>query len=100
MDNHRRHLSPVYRLLWKRASTPVIDQLANEGVRFTNAFSKGTGCSRSRSPIITGVSTSRMSGIRCPKPIGSGRTTSRCPPSIMFPLKCASILHGSTTPSN
>jgi arylsulfatase A-like enzyme len=39
------------------ASTPVIDQLAEEGVRFTNAFSTGSVCSTSRSTIITGVRT-------------------------------------------
>ena len=39
------------------ARTPVIDQLAREGVRFTNAFSTGTVCSPSRSTIITGVRT-------------------------------------------
>ncbi len=37
------------------ASTPVIDKLAEEGVRFTNAFSTGTVCSPSRTAIITGV---------------------------------------------
>ncbi len=41
----------------KDARTPVIDQLASEGVRFTNAFSTGTVCSPSRSTIITGVRT-------------------------------------------
>jgi len=44
----------------KDASTPVIDQLAKEGVRFTNAFSTGTVCSPSRSTIITGVRTFKM----------------------------------------
>ena len=44
----------------KDARTPVIDQLANEGVRFTNAFSTGTVCSPSRSCIITGVKTYKM----------------------------------------
>lgn len=39
------------------ASTPTIDKLASEGVRFTNAFSTGTVCSPSRSCIITGVKT-------------------------------------------
>ncbi len=39
------------------ASTPVIDRLAREGVRFTNAFSTGTVSSPSRSCIITGVKT-------------------------------------------
>ncbi len=42
------------------ASTPVIDKLAEEGVRFTNAFSTGTVCSPSRSTIITGVRTFKM----------------------------------------
>lgn len=42
------------------ASTPVIDKLAEEGVRFTNAFSTGTVCSPSRSTIITGVRTYEM----------------------------------------
>ena len=41
----------------KDARTPVIDHLASEGVRFTNAFSTGTVCSPSRSCIITGVKT-------------------------------------------
>jgi arylsulfatase A-like enzyme len=44
----------------KEASTPAIDNLANEGVRFTNAFSTGTVCSPSRSTIITGVRTYKM----------------------------------------
>ncbi|MEO1009771.1 MAG: sulfatase [Bacteroidota bacterium] len=39
------------------ARTPIIDQLALEGVRFTNAFSTETVCSPSRSTIITGVPT-------------------------------------------
>lgn len=41
----------------KDARTPVIDQLAKEGIRFDNAFSTGTVCSPSRSAIITGVKT-------------------------------------------
>ncbi len=41
----------------KDARTPVIDGLAREGVRFTNAFSTGTVCSPSRTAIITGVKT-------------------------------------------
>lgn len=44
----------------KDVSTPVIDKLAREGVRFTNAFSTGTVCSPSRSTIITGVHTFKM----------------------------------------
>jgi arylsulfatase A-like enzyme len=41
----------------KNARTPVIDHLASEGVRFTNAFSTGTVSSPSRTCIITGVKT-------------------------------------------
>jgi arylsulfatase A-like enzyme len=44
----------------KDARTPVIDSLANEGVRFTNAFSNGTVSSASRSCLITGVKTYKM----------------------------------------
>ena len=42
------------------ARTPVIDNLAKDGVKFTNAFSTGTVCSPSRSCIITGVKTYKM----------------------------------------
>jgi arylsulfatase A-like enzyme len=41
----------------KNARTPVIDRLAREGVRFTNAFATGTVCSPSRTALITGVMT-------------------------------------------
>tara|TARA_R110002049_G_scaffold263116_1_gene439274 strand:- start:45889 stop:47823 length:1935 start_codon:yes stop_codon:yes gene_type:complete len=44
----------------KDASTPVIDKLAKEGVRFTNAFSTGAVCSPSRNTIITGVRTFKL----------------------------------------
>lgn len=44
----------------KDARTPVIDQLAKEGVRFSNAYSNGTVSSASRSCIITGVKTYKM----------------------------------------
>ncbi|WP_435413893.1 sulfatase family protein [Polaribacter aestuariivivens] len=44
----------------ENASTPNIDKLAEEGIRFTNAFSTGTVCSPSRSAIITGVPTYKM----------------------------------------
>lgn len=42
------------------ARTPAIDRIANEGVRFTNAFSNGTVCSPSRSAIITGCRTNTL----------------------------------------
>jgi arylsulfatase A-like enzyme len=41
----------------ENSRTPVIDKLAAEGIRFTNAFSTGTVCSPSRTAIITGVKT-------------------------------------------
>ena len=40
-----------------QARTPVIDGLAKDGVRFTNAFSTGTVCSPSRFTLITGART-------------------------------------------
>ncbi|MCM5664061.1 sulfatase family protein [Galbibacter mesophilus] len=42
------------------AETPVMDKMASEGVRFTNAFSTGTVCSASRSTIITGIPTYKL----------------------------------------
>ncbi|MCX6309715.1 MAG: sulfatase, partial [Bacteroidia bacterium] len=44
----------------KDARTPVMDGLAREGVRFTNAFCAGTVSSASRSCLITGVKTYLM----------------------------------------
>lgn len=37
------------------AKTPVIDQLAKEGIRFTNSFAAAGVCAPSRSGIITGM---------------------------------------------
>ncbi len=44
----------------KHVKTPVMDELAARGVRFTNAFSTASVCSPSRSTIITGCSTEAM----------------------------------------
>jgi len=44
----------------KNARTPNIDQLAREGVRFTNAYATGPVCSSSRSTIFTGARTYEM----------------------------------------
>jgi len=41
----------------KNARTPIMDQLATNGVRFANAFSTGTVCSPSRTALITGIKT-------------------------------------------
>ncbi len=41
----------------QNARTPVIDNLADEGVRFTNAFATGSVSSPSRTALITGVKT-------------------------------------------
>ncbi len=54
----------------KDARTPVIDKLADEGVRFTNVFSTGTVCSPSRTAIITGLKTTET---------GTGHHRSRIP---------------------
>ncbi len=35
--------------------TPVLDRLANEGVRFENAFVPQAGCSQSRAALLTGL---------------------------------------------
>ena len=44
----------------ENAETPVMDFIAEQGVRFESAFSKCTVCSPSRSAIITGVPTYKM----------------------------------------
>lgn len=41
----------------RNAKTPVMDRLAAEGYRFTNAFSTGSVCSPSRTALITAVKT-------------------------------------------
>ena len=37
------------------ARTPVFDKLAEEGIRYTHAYSVGPVCSVSRSSIVTGM---------------------------------------------
>ncbi len=44
----------------ENAKTPTIDALANDGVRFTSAFSNGTVSSPSRSCLITGCRTTTL----------------------------------------
>lgn len=64
------------------ARTPVIDKLAEEGIRFTNAFSTGMVCSSSRIAIIIGMKTYKT---------GTGNHRSKYPvPEFMngFLSKC------------
>jgi arylsulfatase A-like enzyme len=42
------------------AKTPFMDFMANEGIKFTRAFSTGSVCSPSRSALITGVKTYKL----------------------------------------
>lgn len=44
----------------KAAQTPVMDQLAAEGTRFSRAFSTGSVCSPSRNALILGCKTSTL----------------------------------------
>ena len=53
-----------------RAKTPVIDQLAKEGVKFTQHYSNGTECSPTRTAFLTGRYPQRAGGLECA--IGTG----------------------------
>ena len=53
LDWGRRDAIGVYSE--KDVSTPNIDRLANEGVRFENAYTPATLCSPARASIITGT---------------------------------------------
>ncbi len=57
------------------AKTPVMDKLANEGIRFANAYSTNTVCSPSRSCIITGVRSNQLG-------TGNHRSNYKIPDSI------------------
>ena len=52
------------------AKTPNIDQLAADGVRFTQAYAMGPECSPSRTSILTGRYPQRVGGLECA--IGTG----------------------------
>lgn len=52
------------------ARTPNIDQLAADGVRFTQAYAMGPECSPSRTAILTGRYPQRVGGLECA--IGTG----------------------------
>ena len=64
----------------KRISTPNIDRLAAQGLRFTNAHSTSSTCTPSRYSLLTGEYAWRKSGTGvltgdAPAIIGPGRTT-------------------------
>lgn len=50
--------------------TPVLDQLAAEGVRFTNYYAAGPECTPTRTALMTGRYPQRVGGLECA--IGSG----------------------------
>ncbi len=52
------------------AKTPNIDQLAKDGVRFTNIYAMGPECTPSRTSILTGRYPQRVGGMECA--IGTG----------------------------
>ncbi len=52
------------------AKTPHIDQLAADGVRFTNTYAMGPECTPSRTSILTGRYPQRVGGMECA--IGTG----------------------------
>ena len=52
------------------AKTPHIDQLASNGVRFTNIYAMGPECTPSRTSILTGRYPQRVGGLECA--IGTG----------------------------
>lgn len=53
-----------------RAKTPVLDQLAREGVRFTQHYANGPECSPTRTALLTGRYQQRSKGLECA--IGTG----------------------------
>ena len=52
------------------AKTPVIDQLARDGVRFTQHYANGPECSPTRTAFLTGRYQQRSDGLECA--IGTG----------------------------
>lgn len=52
------------------AKTPVLDQLAKEGVRFTQFYSNGAECTPARTAFLTGRYPQRVGGMECA--IGTG----------------------------
>jgi N-acetylgalactosamine-6-sulfatase len=50
--------------------TPTIDQLASDGVRFTNFYANGPECSPTRTALLTGRYPQRVGGLECA--IGTG----------------------------
>ncbi|MDB4384900.1 sulfatase-like hydrolase/transferase [Opitutaceae bacterium] len=53
------------------AQTPHIDQLAREGVRFTQFYSNGTECSPTRTALLSGQYQQRIGGLECAIGVGN-----------------------------
>lgn len=51
-------------------STPAIDRLAREGVRFTQAYANGPECTPTRAAFLTGRYQQRLRGLECAIGIG------------------------------
>jgi len=51
-------------------STPAIDRLAREGVRFTQAYANGPECTPTRAAFLTGRYQQRIGGLECAIGIG------------------------------
>jgi len=51
-------------------STPVLDAMAAEGIRFTDAYANGSECTPTRAALLTGRYPNRIGGLECA--IGTG----------------------------
>lgn len=52
-------------------STPVLDQLAQQGVRLTNHYANGAECTPTRAAFLTGMYQNRIGGLECAIGIGN-----------------------------
>lgn len=68
----------------KVVKTPNIDQLAKEGVRYTNVFTTAGVCAPSRSSIITGMYQTSI-GTQHMRTLGIGKGISPKKDSVIFP---------------
>lgn len=52
-------------------STPVLDKLASEGIRFTDFYSNGPECTPTRTALLTGRYQQRVGGLECAIGLGN-----------------------------